>query len=174
MPIAPDVSLGPGVRVLYPDLVNLYGCTIGPESQIGPFVEIQSDVVVGARCKITAPLPIDAPCFTSIRANDQSAGVCNFPLCVARGYWSFVNMTPCPTNTNIGDRPSRAHPSKGSSDHFVAGPNIQGSKDQVQCRSAIVNADAVTDTPGANERSGTNRNSTKDLDAYLHLPRRNA
>jgi len=31
---------------------NLYGCRIGAETRIGPFVEIQRDVVVGARCKI--------------------------------------------------------------------------------------------------------------------------
>jgi len=32
--------------------VNLYGCSIGDESRIGTFVEIQKNVVVGARCKI--------------------------------------------------------------------------------------------------------------------------
>lgn len=31
---------------------NMYGCTIGDDCFIGPFVEIQRDVVVGARCKI--------------------------------------------------------------------------------------------------------------------------
>ncbi len=31
---------------------NLYGCTIGDDCFIGPFVEIQQDAVVGARCKI--------------------------------------------------------------------------------------------------------------------------
>jgi len=31
---------------------NLYGCTIGDETQVGPFVEIQRGAVVGARCKI--------------------------------------------------------------------------------------------------------------------------
>ena len=31
---------------------NLYGCRIGDESRIGPFVEIQSGVEIGARCKI--------------------------------------------------------------------------------------------------------------------------
>jgi acetyltransferase-like isoleucine patch superfamily enzyme len=52
MPIADDVDLGPGAQVLYPDLVNLYGCRIGAETRIGPFVEIQADVVIVARCKI--------------------------------------------------------------------------------------------------------------------------
>lgn len=31
---------------------NLYGCRIGDETRIGPFVEIQAGAVVGARCKI--------------------------------------------------------------------------------------------------------------------------
>lgn len=48
--IADDVILGAGVRIR--DFVNLYGCTIGEETSIGTFVEIQRDVVVGRRCKI--------------------------------------------------------------------------------------------------------------------------
>ena len=31
---------------------NLYGCRIGDHTRIGPFVEIQRGVVIGARCKI--------------------------------------------------------------------------------------------------------------------------
>jgi UDP-2-acetamido-3-amino-2,3-dideoxy-glucuronate N-acetyltransferase len=31
---------------------NLYGCRIGDHTRIGPFVEIQRDVAVGARCKV--------------------------------------------------------------------------------------------------------------------------
>jgi len=34
--------------------VNLYGCTIGDDTRIGAFVEIQKDVVVGARCKVSS------------------------------------------------------------------------------------------------------------------------
>jgi UDP-2-acetamido-3-amino-2,3-dideoxy-glucuronate N-acetyltransferase len=45
-----DVEFGEGV-VVY-SFTNLYGCTIGSDSRIGPFVEIQSGVVVGQRCKI--------------------------------------------------------------------------------------------------------------------------
>ena len=48
--VAPDVQLGRGVR-LYA-FVNLYGCTIGDETSIGTFVEIQKGVTIGARCKI--------------------------------------------------------------------------------------------------------------------------
>ena len=52
MPIADNVTLGRDVRVFKPDLVNIYGCVIGDETTIGPFVEIQGDVVIGQRCKI--------------------------------------------------------------------------------------------------------------------------
>src|SRR5579862_4297706 len=45
-----DVEFGKGVTVA--SFVNLYGCTIGDDSRVGPFVEIQRDVSVGARCKI--------------------------------------------------------------------------------------------------------------------------
>ncbi len=40
MPIAADVKLGHGVKVFHPELVNLYSCTIGGGTQIGPFVEV--------------------------------------------------------------------------------------------------------------------------------------
>lgn len=52
MPISNDVSLGQGVTIRHPDLVNLYGCTIGAETRIGTFVEIQKNASIGARCKI--------------------------------------------------------------------------------------------------------------------------
>jgi UDP-2-acetamido-3-amino-2,3-dideoxy-glucuronate N-acetyltransferase len=45
-----DVSFGEGVVVQA--FTNLYGCTIGDETRIGPFVEIQAGVAIGARCKI--------------------------------------------------------------------------------------------------------------------------
>ena len=54
MPIAADVILGTGVRIFQPELVNLYGCSIGNETKIGAFVEIQRNAVVGARCKISS------------------------------------------------------------------------------------------------------------------------
>lgn len=52
MPIAKNVNLGDRVKIVYPELVNLYGCDIGAETFIGPFVEIQADVKVGRRCKV--------------------------------------------------------------------------------------------------------------------------
>ena len=54
MPIAADVVLGAAVRIFQPDLVNLYGCSIGDQTRIGAFVEIQKNAVVGARCKISS------------------------------------------------------------------------------------------------------------------------
>jgi acetyltransferase-like isoleucine patch superfamily enzyme len=33
-------------------LVNLYGCSIGDDTRIGPFVEVQVGAVIGARCKL--------------------------------------------------------------------------------------------------------------------------
>lgn len=54
MPIDDRTRLGRDVRIPHAGLVNLYGCEIGDESRIGTFVEIQKDVRVGARCKISS------------------------------------------------------------------------------------------------------------------------
>lgn len=54
MPVADTVTLGEGVRIFHPDLVNLYGCTIGADTRIGTFVEIQKNCTVGARCKVSS------------------------------------------------------------------------------------------------------------------------
>jgi len=45
-----DVNFGENVTVIEP--LNIYGCQIGDNTFIGPFVEIQKDVIVGANCKI--------------------------------------------------------------------------------------------------------------------------
>lgn len=45
-----DVEFGNNVTIVQP--VNLYGCTLGNDVFVGPFVEIQNDVVIGNRCKI--------------------------------------------------------------------------------------------------------------------------
>ena len=50
--IAPDVQLGVDVKIY--DFVNLYGCTIGDNSKIGTFVEIQKGAVIGNNCKISS------------------------------------------------------------------------------------------------------------------------
>jgi acetyltransferase-like isoleucine patch superfamily enzyme len=45
-----EVRFGEGVKVVTP--CNLYGCTIGDGTFVGPFVEIQKNAVVGRRCKV--------------------------------------------------------------------------------------------------------------------------
>ncbi|MET4119743.1 MULTISPECIES: acyltransferase [Bradyrhizobium] len=45
-----DVTFGAGVKVVEP--CNLYGCKIGDGCFIGPFTEIQKDVVIGARTRV--------------------------------------------------------------------------------------------------------------------------
>lgn len=45
-----DVTFGENVTVVQP--ANLYGCTIGDDSFVGPFVEIQKLVTIGKRCRI--------------------------------------------------------------------------------------------------------------------------
>ena len=50
--IASDVTLGRSVKIF--GFANLYGCTVGDESRIGCFVEIQKNASVGARCKISS------------------------------------------------------------------------------------------------------------------------
>jgi acetyltransferase-like isoleucine patch superfamily enzyme len=50
--IAPDVRLGRDVKIF--GFANLYGCSVGDDSRIGCYVEIQKNAVVGARCKISS------------------------------------------------------------------------------------------------------------------------
>jgi len=50
--IAPDVKLGRDVKCYA--FVNLYGCTVGDDTRIGTFVEIQKNANIGARCKISS------------------------------------------------------------------------------------------------------------------------
>lgn len=64
-----DVAFGTGVKVVEP--VNLYGCTIGDDVFVGPFVEIQRQVSIGARtrvqshCFICELVTIGEDCFIS-------------------------------------------------------------------------------------------------------------
>lgn len=48
--IAESVILGKDVYLS--DFINLYGCTIGDSTKIGPFVEIQKNAFIGSQCKI--------------------------------------------------------------------------------------------------------------------------
>ncbi len=42
------------VKIVKPNLVNIYGCKIDRNTKIGPFVEIQKDVSIGKNCKISS------------------------------------------------------------------------------------------------------------------------
>lgn len=50
--VAADVKLG--VNVKLSKFVNLYGCEIGDETKVGPFVEIQKNARIGKRCKVSS------------------------------------------------------------------------------------------------------------------------
>jgi len=62
-----DVTFGNNVTVVQP--TNLYGCVIGDEVFVGPFVEIQKDVTIGARTRVQSHaficelVEIGADCF---------------------------------------------------------------------------------------------------------------
>jgi acetyltransferase-like isoleucine patch superfamily enzyme len=50
--ITPDVKLGKDVKIQ--DFVNLYGCEIGDNTKIGPFVEVQKGASIGCNCKVSS------------------------------------------------------------------------------------------------------------------------
>ena len=64
-----NVSFGEHVRIVQP--VNLYGCTLGDDCFVGPFVEIQKDVVIGPRTRVQSHVficelvTIGGDCFIS-------------------------------------------------------------------------------------------------------------
>jgi acetyltransferase-like isoleucine patch superfamily enzyme len=47
-----DVKLGANVTL--GKFINLYGCSIGDDSKIGAFVEVQKNAIIGSRCKISS------------------------------------------------------------------------------------------------------------------------
>ena len=50
--IAPDVRLGQNVKLA--KFINLYGCSIGDNTKIGTFVEVQKNAAIGRNCKISS------------------------------------------------------------------------------------------------------------------------
>lgn len=54
MSITTDCVIGDEVVIPHPELVNLYGCTIGNKTKIASFVEIQRGVELGHSCKVEA------------------------------------------------------------------------------------------------------------------------
>lgn len=95
-----NVTFGERVKIVQP--VNLYGCRIADDCFVGPFVEIQKDVIIGARTRVQSHVficelvTIGADCFISHGAmfiNDRmSAGK---PAFGTRETWG---------KTTLGDR----------------------------------------------------------------------
>lgn len=52
MPIADSCKIAESAKIPHPSLVNLYGCEIGENAFIGPFVEIQCNSEVGADTRV--------------------------------------------------------------------------------------------------------------------------
>jgi acetyltransferase-like isoleucine patch superfamily enzyme len=52
--IADSVRLGENVVIHHPQLVNLYGCSVGDGTKIGAFVEVQKGAAIGRHCKISS------------------------------------------------------------------------------------------------------------------------
>ena len=50
--ISEDVVLGNNVKIF--NFTNLYGCSIGDDTKVGTFVEIQKGAKIGSRCKISS------------------------------------------------------------------------------------------------------------------------
>ena len=50
--IADDVKIGENVKLA--NFINLYGCTIGDNTKIGTFVEVQKNATIGRNCKISS------------------------------------------------------------------------------------------------------------------------
>ena len=99
-----DVAFGKGVTIVQP--VNLYGCSIGDNTFIGPFVEIQKDVTIGRDCKIQSHaficemVTIGDDCFVSHGAmfiNDAFTG--GGPACGDKSLWKSTKIG---SNVSIG------------------------------------------------------------------------
>src|SRR5215475_11712178 len=99
-----DVTFGENVTVMQP--VNLYGCTIGDASFVGPFVEIQKEATIGKRCKIQSHaficelVSIGDDCFIS-----HGAKFVNDPFAIggpARGNRELWRHTCIGNNVSIG------------------------------------------------------------------------
>lgn len=50
--ISDDVRLGKNVK--FSKFINLYGCSIGDNTKIGAFVEVQKNAAIGKNCKISS------------------------------------------------------------------------------------------------------------------------
>ncbi len=102
--ISPDVKVGPNTRIFA--FVNLYGCTIGHDSKVGAFVEIQKNACIGNNVKVSSHsficegVTIDDDVFVGHNVsfiNDK------YPRSTAEGKlqteadWKVVTTLPAPT-----------------------------------------------------------------------------
>jgi acetyltransferase-like isoleucine patch superfamily enzyme len=99
-----SVQFGANVTVVEP--VNIYDCTIGDSTFVGPFVEIQRGVVIGRRCKVQSHVficelvSIGDDCFIS-----HGAMFINDPFAIggpARGNRDLWRHTRIGNNVSIG------------------------------------------------------------------------
>jgi acetyltransferase-like isoleucine patch superfamily enzyme len=99
-----NVQFGANVTVVEP--VNIYDCTIGDGTFVGPFVEIQQGVIIGQRCKIQSHaficelVSIGDDCFIS-----HGAMFINDPFVIggpARGNRGLWRQTWVGSNVSIG------------------------------------------------------------------------
>ena len=99
-----NVQFGTDVTVVEP--VNIYDCTIGDSTFVGPFVEIQHGVIIGQRCKIQSHaficelVSIGDDCFIS-----HGAMFINDPFAIgrpARGNRDLWRHTRIGNNVSIG------------------------------------------------------------------------
>ena len=124
-----DVQFGSRVKIVQPS--NLYGCILGDDVFVGPFVEIQSKVVVGDRTKVQSHsficslVTIGLDCFIGhgvMFVNDKFAG--GAP---ARGDQSKWEQTVVGNNVSIGSN-ATILPVK-ICDHVVIGAGAVVTKD---------------------------------------------
>lgn len=92
-----NVSFGQNVKIIEP--VNIYGCYIGDDTFVGPFVEIQKDVKIGKNCKIQSHsficemVNIGDDCFIShgvMFINDKFGN--NGPARGNKKFWKSTNI----------------------------------------------------------------------------------
>lgn len=95
-----DVAAGKRVEIVEPS--NLYGCTLGDDVFVGPFCEIQTGVVIGARTRIQSHsficslVNIGEDCFVGhgvIFVNDKFGK--NGPAKGDKAYWMETNIGNC-------------------------------------------------------------------------------
>ena len=104
MPISDSVILGNNVNVFQPELVNLYGCTIGDNTKIGAFVEIQKNATIGKNCKISSHsflcegVAIEDNCFVGHHVcfvNDPFPRATNNGVLQTEFDWTVVSTRVC-------------------------------------------------------------------------------